>query len=95
MTAMAADDIDREFMAIASEQFFEPQVNAVLDSFLARSREWIRLREADGKPADLRHFTSQILHEPSDKRVVCGALGAALWRLMNIEDAAAAAEGEK
>lgn len=73
-----------EFFEIANNLVAD-EANDHLDKWLARVDVWAAAREAEGKPVDLRHLISQVLHEPNDKTPVLVALSAAMWRLREMK----------
>ena len=82
---MAADE-DKAFYELANS-LVQDEAYDYLRKRLEQVELWVRDREQRGQPADLRSLIDQIMREPNERGPVIVALGAALWRIREMEKA--------
>lgn len=81
---MAAED--KAFYDIANG-LVRDEAYDYLRKRLDQVERWVEFRESRGEPADLRSLIDQIMREPNERGPVIVALGAALWRIREMEKA--------
>jgi hypothetical protein len=77
---------DKAFYDIANN-LVRDEAYDYLRKRLDQVERWVQFRESRGEPADLRSLIDQIMQEPNERGSVIVALGAALWRIREMEKA--------
>lgn len=58
------------------------EADSLLDKHIARTRQWIEMKEARGETVMLSDLIKKLQSEPNRRGPVVSAYAAALWRLM-------------
>lgn len=81
---MSDDFPEFNFDALKAE-LASDKANEILDRHVRRTGDWMAMRRADGGEPTLLDLIKKINDEPSRRRMIIAAYGAALWRLIHQE----------